>query len=187
MISRPSRHCTVELQALPSRIGQVRRIVSAQLRYWHLDPLIDPAALGVTELLSNVHRHAQPDKQCTVEIVLLIDRLTVSVQDHDPRLPSLAATAPDDGEDEDEGDECSTHGRGLALIAAVSESWGIRTREDGTGKAVWFTLPVPPAPAVEPPTPLCAPETTVSFEQSAPPLRTAAPREPTPARSAVLG
>jgi hypothetical protein len=58
VISQPSRHCTVELQALPSRIGQVRRIVSAQLRYWHLDPLIDRASLGVTELLTNVHRHA---------------------------------------------------------------------------------------------------------------------------------
>ncbi|MEV0277948.1 ATP-binding protein [Streptomyces sp. NPDC050610] len=176
MISRPSRHCTVELQALPSRIGQVRRIVSAQLRYWHLDPLIDPAALGVTELLTNVHRHAEPDKQCTVEIILLIDRLTVSVQDHDPRLPSLTGA-----------DECSTHGRGLALIDAVSESWGIRTREDGEGKAVWFTLPVPPTAAVAPPTPLCAPETTVSFEQPAPSHRTNGLREHTPARSAVLG
>ncbi|MEV0261846.1 ATP-binding protein [Streptomyces sp. NPDC050617] len=176
MISRPSRHCTVELQALPSRIGQVRRIVSAQLRYWHLDPLIDPAALGVTELLTNVHRHAEPDKQCTVEIVLLLDRLTVSVQDHDPRLPSLADT-----------DECSTHGRGLSLIAAVSESWGIRPREGGGGKAVWFTLPLPPTAAVEPPTPLCAPETTVSFEQPPPTRRTGGLRDHAPARSAVLG
>ena len=71
----------MELQALPSRIGQVRRIVSAQLRYWHLDPLIDRAALGVTELLTNVHRHAQPDKTCVVEIELLLDQLMVSVRD----------------------------------------------------------------------------------------------------------
>ncbi|MFI6492366.1 ATP-binding protein [Streptomyces sp. NPDC050564] len=129
MISQPSRHCTVELQALPSRIGQVRRIVSAQLRYWHLDPLIDRAALGVTELLSNVHRHAQPDKTCTVEIELLLDRLTVSVHDHDPRLPEVR-----------EADPGSTGGRGLAMVAAVSESWGVRP--DGeSGKVVWFTLP----------------------------------------------
>ncbi|WP_432013400.1 ATP-binding protein [Streptomyces cucumeris] len=132
MISRPSRHCTVELQALPSRIGQVRRIVSAQLRYWHLDPLIDPAALGVTELLTNVHRHAEPDKQCTVEIVLMLDRLTVSVRDQDPRLPRLRAHDP-----------VSTHGRGLALVAAVSQSWGMHARDDGGGKVVWFTLAVP--------------------------------------------
>ncbi|MFI1354293.1 ATP-binding protein [Streptomyces sp. NPDC020898] len=129
MISHPSRHCTVELQALPSRIGQVRRIVSAQLRYWHLDPLIDRASLGVTELLTNVHRHAQPDKLCTVEIEVLLDRLTVSVHDHDPRFPELR-----------EADPTATCGRGLAMVAAVSESWGVRP--DGeSGKVVWFTLP----------------------------------------------
>lgn len=125
----------MELQALPSRIGQVRRIVSAQLRYWHLDPLIDRAALGVTELLSNVHRHARPDKSCTVELELLPDRLTVSVHDHDPRLP-VPADAPDDT---DTG-PLATCGRGLAMVAAVSESWG--ARPDGeNGKVVWFTLP----------------------------------------------
>ncbi|MET9467592.1 ATP-binding protein [Streptomyces sp. NPDC006544] len=93
MISHSRRHCVVELQALPLRIGQIRRIVSAQLRHWQLDPLIDRAALGVTELLSNVHRHAQPDKTCTVEIELRLGRLTVSVYDSDPRLPVLRAAA----------------------------------------------------------------------------------------------
>ncbi len=104
----------MELQALPSRIGQVRRIVSAQLRYWHMDVLIDRASLGVTELLSNVHRHAQPDKTCTVEIELLLDRLKVSVHDHDPRLPVVADAGP-----------LATCGRGLAMVAAMSESWGV--------------------------------------------------------------
>nr|WP_206438928.1 ATP-binding protein [Streptomyces scabichelini] len=114
---------------MPSRIGQVRRIVSAQLRYWHLDPLIDRAALGVTELLTNVHRHAEPDKLCTVEIELLLDRLTVSVRDRDPRLPEVRDV-----------DATATCGRGLAMVAAMSESWGVRP--DGeSGKVVWFTLP----------------------------------------------
>ena len=135
VIEHPSRHCSVELQALPSRIGQVRRIVSAQLRYWRLDPLIDRAALGVTELLTNVHRHAQPDKNCTVEIELQLDRLTVSVRDHDPRLPVV--------EDDTETAPMATCGRGLAMVAAVSESWGVRPHDDG--KVVWFTLPAPKA------------------------------------------
>ncbi|MFJ3583373.1 ATP-binding protein [Streptomyces sp. NPDC090127] len=143
MISEPSRHCTVELQALPSRIGQVRRIVSAHLRYWHLDALIDHAALGVTELLTNVHRHAQPDKMCTVELELLLDRLTVSVHDHDPRIPGVDSGAgcrrPDDIE------AYATSGRGLAIIEAVSESWGIRPHD--AGKVIWFTLSAP-MPAV---------------------------------------
>ncbi|MET7730004.1 ATP-binding protein [Streptomyces sp. NPDC005402] len=136
MISHPSRHCTVELQALPSRIGQVRRILSAQLRYWHLDPLIDRAVLGVTELLTNVHRHAQPDKTCTVKIELLLDRLMVSVHDHDPRLPVVA--------DIKDTEPLATCGRGLAMVAAVSESWGVRP-EGESGKVVWFTLPTPSA------------------------------------------
>ncbi|MFI6559234.1 ATP-binding protein [Streptomyces sp. NPDC050534] len=138
MISHPSRHCTVELQALPSRIGQVRRIVSAQLRYWHMDSLIDRAALGVTELLTNVHLHAQPDKLCTVEIELLLDRLMVSVRDHDPRLPEVRDV-----------ETSATTGRGLAMVAAVSESWGVRPDGD-SGKVVWFTLPTAPAPVAPP-------------------------------------
>ncbi|OIJ93845.1 hypothetical protein BIV25_24365 [Streptomyces sp. MUSC 14] len=108
------------------------------MRYWHMDPLIDRAALGVTELLSNVHRHARPDKTCTVELELLADRLTVSVRDSDPRLPvpsDTSADAPDAG-------PLATCGRGLAMVAAVSDSWG--ARPDGeNGKVVWFTLPAP--------------------------------------------
>ncbi|WP_055702463.1 MULTISPECIES: ATP-binding protein [Streptomyces] len=157
MISQPSRHCTVELQALPSRIGQVRRIVSAQLRYWHLDPLIDQAALGVTELLTNVHRHAEPDKVCTVEIELLLDHLTVSVHDHDPRLPQLR-----------DADPFATCGRGLAMVAAVSENWGVRPLGDA-GKTVWFTLSAPSPAVALPSYPWCGAIAK------------------TPARSAVVG
>ncbi|MES5820294.1 ATP-binding protein [Streptomyces sp. RG80] len=178
MISHPSRHCTVELQALPSRIGQVRRIVSAQLRYWHLDPLIDRAALGVTELLTNVHRHAQPDKMCTVEIELLLDRLMVSVHDHDPRLPVVADPQ------EADTDALATCGRGLSMVAAVSESWGVRP--DGeAGKVVWFALSAPAA---------------VKAGAARPPRRAAVEKTPrvfaevdshrvehAPARSAVVG
>ncbi|MFE9249168.1 ATP-binding protein [Streptomyces sp. NPDC007088] len=144
MISQPSRHCAVELQALPSRIGQVRRIVSAQLRYWHLDDLIDGAALGVTELLTNVHRHAEPDKTCTVEIELLLDVLTVSVRDRDPRVPEVR-----------EAGFAETGGRGLALVAAVSESWGVRPETD-RGKVVWFTLSAPARESAPPREPVPA-------------------------------
>lgn len=168
----PARHCTVEFQALASRIGVVRRILTAQLRYWRLDPLIDAATLGAGELLANVHQHARPgpahcadrhgagdgrhrtgpgghpderpdehpDKHCTVELSLDDHRLTIAVHDHDPRLPS-ARPAP--------RGRTATHGRGLALVASVSESWGVRAREDGSGKTVWFSLPVAPAPQPE--------------------------------------
>ncbi|MEW2044095.1 ATP-binding protein [Streptomyces sp. NPDC005476] len=178
MITNPSRHCTVELQALPSRIGQVRRIVSAQLRYWHMDPLIDRAALGVTELLTNVHLHAKPDKTCVVEMELLLDRLTVSVRDHDPRLPVVGPV--------DEG-ILATCGRGLAMVAAVSESWGVRPDGD-SGKVVWFTLPAPVAarePAARPPRRMPREQASPRFTEvvCVDDLRPAH----APARSAVVG
>ncbi|MEU6388418.1 ATP-binding protein [Streptomyces sp. NPDC046939] len=186
MISQPSRHCTVELQALPSRIGQVRRIVSAQLRYWHLDPLIDLAELGVTELLTNVHRHVEPDKRCTVEMELRSERLTLSVHDHDPRLPEIR----DDDVPADAvcGDAAcddlaalATCGRGLAMVAAVSESWGVRPHGDG-GKVVWFTLPAPAPAKALPPTPVHTAITPLDTDVSPRP----APHH-APARSAVAG
>ncbi|MHA5054523.1 ATP-binding protein [Streptomyces sp. SD15] len=174
MISQPNRHCTVELQALPSRIGQVRRIVSAQLRYWHLDPLIDRAALGVTELLTNVHQHAQPDKLCTVEIELLLDRLTVSVHDHDPRLPEVQ-----------DADPTATCGRGLAMVAAVSESWGVRP--DGeSGKTVWFTLPASSPAVAAPVRPPYGTARETTLRHSVDTLDGRRP-EHAPARSAVVG
>ncbi|MCX4776475.1 ATP-binding protein [Streptomyces sp. NBC_01264] len=179
MISHSRRHCVVELQALPLRIGQIRRIVSAQLRHWQLDPLIDRAALGVTELLSNVHRHAQPDKTCTVEIELRLGRLTVSVYDSDPRLPQLRHSAATAGAPRPaEGspiDALETSGRGLALVEALSEAWGARQQDDSPGKVVWFSLRAAPGPA--------APERHPVLLTEKPEHRTAkkAVREPAPA------
>ncbi|EST20208.1 hypothetical protein M878_40020 [Streptomyces roseochromogenus subsp. oscitans DS 12.976] len=122
----------------------------------------------MTELLSNVHRHARPDKSCTVELELAPDRLTVSVRDHDPRLPVLA----DDAAHVLEAAPLATCGRGLAMVAAVSESWG--ARPDGeNGKVVWFTLS---APAVARPHPAHTPRRTRE------PLPTP---EPVPVRSTV--
>lgn len=180
----------MELQALPSRIGQVRRIVSAQLRYWHLDPLIDRAALGVTELLTNVHQHAQPDKTCTVEIELLLDRLMVSVRDHDPRLPVVADI---DAVDAKDADTLATCGRGLAMVAAVSESWGVRP--DGeSGKVVWFALPTPvPARGARTRAPQRTATVAVAVEEPARRFADVGARvdlrrpEHAPARSAVVG
>ncbi|MDF9811874.1 ATP-binding protein [Streptomyces sp. SPB162] len=136
MIMQADRQCTLELEALPPRIQQIRRIVAAQLRYWHLDPLLDPALLGITELLANVHRHAVADKHCSVQLTVVSGRLTVSVLDSDPQLPEVRAPEP-----------LATGGRGLAMVAALSDSWGAEPVAGG-GKRVWFSLHVEaPAPA----------------------------------------
>ncbi|WP_424215117.1 ATP-binding protein [Streptomyces sp. BI20] len=130
-ISDNSRQYTVELLALPARIAQTRRILGDRLREWSLDPLVDRAALGLTELLTNVHRHARPDKSCTVGVEVRDGRLIVSVSDNDPRLPVLRAADPS---------ALRTCGRGMALIEAVSESWGARHGAGRAGKVIWFSL-----------------------------------------------
>jgi hypothetical protein len=131
----------VELEAVPAGIGRVRRIVTAQLRYWHLAALIDDTSLGVSELLTNVLQHAEPDKRCTVELAVLPGQLHISVRDHDSRLPRLEPSRPL---------ESGVHG--LSMLAALSDSWGAR-RMPGGGKDVWFTLAAPgpgPAPGLTP-------------------------------------
>ncbi|MGW7008865.1 ATP-binding protein [Streptomyces sp. NPDC054933] len=146
-----SRQCAVRLEALPHRIGQVRRIVSAQLRYWDLEPLLDTTLLGITELLANVHRHAQPNKHCIVELSFDRGRLTVSVTDNDPRPPLIALRT----------DALDTSGRGLAMLAALSDGWGTRPNGNGGGKVVWFSLsgtdPAPKPAAVAVREPVAAP------------------------------
>ena len=131
---RAERECSLELEAHPYRIQQIRRIVAAQLRYWRLDPLIEAAASATSELLANVHRHAKPDKKCGVRLTLAGDRLTVAVTDHDPRLPQLRPMEP-----------LETTGRGLTMVEALSDSWGTDLLPEDTGKTVWFVLRTPVA------------------------------------------
>jgi anti-sigma regulatory factor (Ser/Thr protein kinase) len=149
-----ARECVLELEAHPYRIQQIRRIVSAQLRYWRLDPLIDAASTGISELLANVHRHAKPDKRCAVKLTLAPDRLTVAVADHDPRLPHPQPMEP-----------TATTGRGLAMVEAMSDAWGTDLLPDDTGKVVWFVLR----------TPVAAP-TLVPLKAAAPPRERSVPR-----------
>ncbi|MFI7101038.1 ATP-binding protein [Streptomyces sp. NPDC050161] len=116
-----NRRYTVELPASAERVPQIRRIVAAHLRHWHLEAQIPAVCRGVAELLTNVHRHVGPDAVCVVEVRWSGRHLTVSVTDRGPRMPRLRGAG--DG--------------GLAVVAALSDSWGTCGTDDG--KVVWFT------------------------------------------------
>ncbi|WP_206320963.1 ATP-binding protein [Streptomyces zingiberis] len=159
MISSSRGHRAVEFRTLPSRIGPIRRIVSAHLRYWHLDPLIDAATRGLTELLGQVDRQARPGRPCTVELRLRQDRLTVAVHDGDPRPPGPGAPAVP-GAPAAPGGAAADRDPVPAPFAG-RESWGMRRREGDGATVVWFSLRVPvaagpdgaasPAPCTAPP------------------------------------
>lgn len=104
----------------------LRRILRMYLRSSGLLDLADAAELAFTELIANVVRHV-PGRRCQTCIHLWADGVRVEVADRDPRLPRPAV-----------GDELADSGRGLVLVAAVTDRWGVVPRPDGTGKTVWF-------------------------------------------------
>ncbi|WP_328535448.1 ATP-binding protein [Streptomyces sp. NBC_00344] len=127
MITEVHREYVLDLEATPARVPQVRRIVAAHLRHWQLEELIQPVSLGVCELLTNVHRHAGEDKHCTLELRWTGRNLTAAVLDTSPQLPRLRCASP-----------LVTTGRGLPMVATLSDSWGTHATADG--KVVWFTI-----------------------------------------------
>jgi anti-sigma regulatory factor (Ser/Thr protein kinase) len=107
--------------------GHIRRIVRSLLGEWGLSCLSDAAELGVTELVANVVRHV-PDRRCVVLVLRLASGgVRVEVADGSPRLPCPSAGLSMDSED----------GRGLLLLDAVVDKWGVGPRSEG-GKTVWF-------------------------------------------------
>ncbi|MDH6490694.1 ATP-binding protein [Streptomyces sp. SAI-127] len=111
----------------------IRRIVRSLLDEWGLTPLCDAAELGVTELVANVVRHV-PDRRCVVLVLRLESGVRVEVADGVPELPLPAS----------ESDAEAEHGRGLALLDAVVDKWGVGPRSGG-GKVVWFECVKNPA------------------------------------------
>jgi serine phosphatase RsbU (regulator of sigma subunit)/anti-sigma regulatory factor (Ser/Thr protein kinase) len=82
-------------------------------------------ALVVSELVTNAVR--QGDGQIRVTLGEQEHTLLVEVFDSGHRMPVLAESSPE-----------STSGRGLHLVEAVSEAWGVR--EDLQGKTVWARI-----------------------------------------------
>ncbi|GAA3396168.1 hypothetical protein GCM10017752_48970 [Streptomyces roseoviridis] len=104
--------------------GHMRRILRMFLTRWGLDPLYDASALALTELVANVVRHV-PGRRCTVLILREPHGLRVEVADGE--RVTLAAKA---------AEPFAEGGRGLTLVEAVTDRWGVV--EGADGKTVWF-------------------------------------------------
>ncbi|MGW2260969.1 ATP-binding protein [Streptomyces sp. NPDC001780] len=117
----------------PRSVGQARREMRKALADWGLAALEDPAALVLSELLTNAVRHARvsPGHVIETRFAQLPDGLRIEVHDASPTPPEPRAPGAD-----------ACDGRGLVLVAALAEAWGVRARS-GPGKAVWATLSLP--------------------------------------------
>lgn len=116
---------------LPSRLasaGVAREVVAWQLREWHVERLCDDAAVVVTELISNAVRHAATDVELTV--VPIENGIRLEVRDGSAReLHQRTSAKTDEG------------GRGLQLVDALADRYGVLP--DGEGKRVWVELLLP--------------------------------------------
>ncbi|MFE9975744.1 ATP-binding protein [Streptomyces hirsutus] len=100
-------------------------------------------ALITAELCANAVRHGRvPGRDFHVRLAAETDdgRLRVEVSDtraeHRP-----AVTAPTDPDAESES------GRGLLLVTALADDWGVTDRRSGPGKTVWASVSVTRPPA----------------------------------------
>lgn len=118
-----------KLTADPKHLGRIRRTVTAFVRYWGWNELIDPAVMCVTEMLSNVCRHADSNN-CVLLIQSSQSGVRIVVSDDSRKLPVVR-----------EPDWCTESGRGMFLLSKTADAWG--ADPTGNGKNVWVEFRVP--------------------------------------------
>ncbi|WP_188307380.1 ATP-binding protein [Streptomyces sp. CBMA123] len=112
-------------------VGSVRHRLRTALSHWGVPELSDTAELLSSELVTNALLHTT--KGAVFDAVLDSEsRLRIEVQDGASRLP---------GRRRDPDAEYATSGRGLMLVEALADSWGVQLR--GDGKVTWFELALP--------------------------------------------
>ncbi|MFF4565087.1 PAS domain S-box protein [Streptomyces sp. NPDC001435] len=121
----PLATATTDLPALPQSVSAGRDFLGRVLVEWDLTDRADDACLLLSEVLTNAVQHAQGPiglHICRTDI-----ELTVEIGDRSPQLPQ-PRTAAEDAES----------GRGLLLVRALADDWGVRPTDEG--KTTWFSL-----------------------------------------------
>ncbi|MGW9132625.1 ATP-binding protein [Streptomyces sp. NPDC055681] len=114
--------------AEPEEVAGLRRVMRLHLRLWGLPDVIAAAEICVSELVANAIRHIGAGTPCTLLVEMRDTYLRIGLRDPDTRaLPTLLSVGPD-----------AERGRGMALMDAVSERWGVILGADS--KLVWCDL-----------------------------------------------
>jgi anti-sigma regulatory factor (Ser/Thr protein kinase) len=96
---------------------------------WLTPDLMDDALVLVSELVTNAVSHGEP------EITLRVRReppgIGVEVDDAGTDLPRIARPKPHG---------LATSGRGLQIVEAIADDWGVILHRSTPGKTVWFEL-----------------------------------------------
>ncbi|MET8139004.1 ATP-binding protein [Sphaerisporangium sp. NPDC005288] len=134
MIGIPScpREIRWELRAEPGVTAECRAVVRERLAEWDLHDLIDDVAIVVTELVANALVHGAAPVRLALGTAP--DTVTGSVADGGAGWPRLRQAGAE-----------SEHGRGLRIVAALTDAWGVVPLPAGPGKTIWFTRTRVPA------------------------------------------
>ncbi|MDO0912959.1 ATP-binding protein [Streptomyces sp. DT2A-34] len=119
------------VEAVPSARRQVAVLVG-KLGFSVSDEMLETVELLASEVIANAVLYS--DAPCDIAVTRIDERLRVEVTDVDPSLPSAGEAGPND--------EC---GRGLLLVDALADAWGVRP--DFPGKTTWFEIA--PEPSTE--------------------------------------
>jgi anti-sigma regulatory factor (Ser/Thr protein kinase) len=127
--TRPARRpepARITLPRSPSSVAAARRFIQARAAAWSFPkPAREQLVLIGSELVTNAVLHARTELTVTLE--LHADRVRISVRDHSQAPATLRHYRPD-----------ALTGRGLGVVAALSDDWGISAAADG--KVVWAEL-----------------------------------------------
>lgn len=115
--------------------ARARSLIRTALRAWDLICLVDQAALAVSELVSNSVQHTN----CEVVHVCITQSgrrsVRIAVSDACRKLPQWRFKCADD----------EVGGRGLALVSAIADQWGVDVCQEG--KTIWVELTAKDAPS----------------------------------------
>ncbi|WP_037861618.1 ATP-binding protein [Streptomyces sp. NRRL S-340] len=132
----PLRHFDVLLSPTPRGARLARLLATEQLRTWGLP--LDPARLVVAELANNAATHGRVPGR-NFQLLLYVVGQTLRIEVTDTRGDRLPHRHP--------ADPAAESGRGLALVAALADRWGV-THGLPPRKTVWaeltFAAPQPP-------------------------------------------
>ncbi|MBL1082628.1 SpoIIE family protein phosphatase [Streptomyces actinomycinicus] len=121
------RVATWDVPPDPAQVAVFRQAATEQLALWGLEETAFVTELVVSELVTNAIRYGEPP----IQLRLIRDRaLICEVSDASSTSPHLRrAHAYDEG------------GRGLLLVAQLTQRWG--SRHTAAGKTIWAEQPLP--------------------------------------------
>jgi anti-sigma regulatory factor (Ser/Thr protein kinase) len=124
--ARPSSVGRVlELSTTPDAVPAARALLREVLAGGPLVHRLEDGELALSELVTNAVLHGRDP--LAARVLLGQDVLRVEVSDANPVSPSFSML-----------DQTAVTGRGLLLIGAVSDRWGVEP--SSSGKIVWFEL-----------------------------------------------